>query len=476
MNKKLRKIIPLLTGLVLLTAGSALTVQGENDRTIDVSLFKLNLPDNWNYDPDDISDYEYSCSASIFEGDDESSSEREISIKASEESAYSFRGYLKSYKIDVRDYADGNVEKVTYGDVEYVRSTDGSSRIYYTYRHVPSGITYRISLYGEETDSTMDVLNNLELKLEDTGNVEAPYPWDGTPFTPAPQSIAVGDYTVTPEYIPFSVSQNGFEIMRHQFAISGDRMYHQLNNTLETYEYTGSTLNLLSSDTMDEQGMDLFTDTDGKLYISRNGGKGIVMKDGQTILETGTSGYLSVHPSGAWGITSYLGYDTEKVTFQDGSVLTEPWILTSMNDDEARTGIFKFVSLVEISNDHIMVYGRLAGDDTPSKIAVYDLDGNQQLLLGGDLQEDPAYFGSLTGIAETANGYIAADGNMREFYFWSKDGTLLAEVDCYDMFGTRYPWIEDMKVAEDGSVMVLMTQDRDDDSASELMVFRLTGF
>ena len=35
---------------------------------------------------------------------------------------------------------------------------------------------------------------------------------------------------------------------------------------------------------------------------------------------------------------------------------------------------------------------------------------------------------------------------------------------------------EDMKVAEDGSVMVLMTQDRDDDSASELMVFRLTGF
>lgn len=55
--------------------------------------------------------------------------------------------------------------------------------------------------------------------------------------------------------------------MRHQFALSGDLMYHQLNNTLETYEYTGSTLNLLSSDTMDEQGMDLFTDTDGKLIF-----------------------------------------------------------------------------------------------------------------------------------------------------------------------------------------------------------------
>ena len=103
------------------------------------------------------------------------------------------------------------MEKVTYGDVEYVRSTDGSSRIYYTYRHVPSGITYRISLYGEETDSTRDVLNNLELKLEDTGNVESPYPWEGTPYEPTLQNVAVGDFTIVPEYIPFNASQAGFE-------------------------------------------------------------------------------------------------------------------------------------------------------------------------------------------------------------------------------------------------------------------------
>ena len=48
-----------MTGLVLLTASSALTVHGESDNTIDVTLFKLNLPDDWSYDPNDISDYEY---------------------------------------------------------------------------------------------------------------------------------------------------------------------------------------------------------------------------------------------------------------------------------------------------------------------------------------------------------------------------------------------------------------------------------
>ena len=123
-----------------------------------------------------------------------------------------------------------------------------------------------------------------------------------------------------------------------------------------------------------------------------------------------------------------------------------------------------------------MVHGRLAGEDTPTKIAVYDLDGNQQLLLGGDQSGDPAHIGSISGIAETANGYVAADGNMRELYFWSKDGTLLGEIDCQEFFGTSYPWIEDVKVTDDGSLMLLMTQKRDDNSASELMVFRLAGF
>ena len=138
--------------------------------------------------------------------------------------------------------------------------------------------------------------------------------------------------------------------------------------------------------------------------------------------------------------------------------------------------VFSIYQSDEISNDHIMVCGRLAGDDAPTKIAIYDLDGNQLLLLGGEQSGDPAHIGSITGIAETANGYVAADGNMREFYFWTKDGTLLGEVECSEFFGTSYPWIEDMKVAEDGSLMLLMTQRRDDESASELMVFRLSGF
>ena len=81
MRKKIWKILPLVTGLVLLTASSTLTVHGESDNTIDVTLFKLNLPDDWSYDPNDISDYEYTCSVSVFEGADKDSSQNDFTIK-----------------------------------------------------------------------------------------------------------------------------------------------------------------------------------------------------------------------------------------------------------------------------------------------------------------------------------------------------------------------------------------------------------
>lgn len=476
MRKKLWTIFPLLIGLVLLTAGSTFTVYGENDNTIDVALFKLNLPDDWSYNPDDISDYEHSCSVKVFKGTDKDNSENNITIRATKEKSYAFRKHLLDSDIDLHDYKDGAIEKTILGGVDYMRITDNFKRTYYIYRHEPSGITYNITLSGEENDSSKNVFNNLDLKLEDRGNVEAPYPWDGTPYTPNLQSVTVGDYTITPEYIPFNVSQAGFEIMYHRFALSGDRMYHQLYNTLETYEYTGNSLNLLSSDIMNEKGNDLSADTNGKLYVSLSAKKGIVIKDEQTTTEHDISGNLTMHPSGAWGLAYSYSNDTEKIIFQDGTILKEPWILTSMDDDKARTGIFKQVSLIEIGNEHIMVYGCLVGDDAPYKIAVYDQDGNQQLLLGRDPSNDSASFGYITGVAETSNGYIATDGNARVLYFWSKDGTLLGKIQCSDIFGTSYPWLEDMKVADDGSAMLLMTQKREDESASELMVFRLTGF
>lgn len=40
-----------------------------------------------------------------------------------------------------------------------------------------------------------------------------------------------------------------------------------------------------------------------------------------------------------------------------------------------------------------------------------------------------------------------------------------------DIFGVSYPWLEDMQLLDDGSLLIMVTQERDDGSANELMFF-----
>ena len=65
---------------------------------------------------------------------------------------------------------------------------------------------------------------------------------------------------------------------------------------------------------------------------------------------------------------------------------------------------------------------------------------------------------------------------MREIVLWSADGTWLGAVDDWDLFGTDYPWLAAADMAEDGSILVVMSETREDESADEVLVFKLSGF
>ena len=131
---------------------------------------------------------------------------------------------------------------------------------------------------------------------------------------------------------------------------------------------------------------------------------------------------------------------------------------------------------VEISNQHILVAGKIAAEEDNTKIIVYDYEGNQLMELGGADISDPDKLGSITGMAETENGFVAIDGNMRSIQFWDKEGVHVGVVRTEDIFGTDYPWLEDMQLLDDGAVLIMATQEREDGSANELMLFKLTGF
>mgnify|MGYP000243656179 CR=1 FL=1 len=134
---------------MLLTASSALTVHGESDNTIDVTLFKLNLPDDWSYDPNDISDYEYTCSVSVFEGADKDNSQNDFTIKANEESSYSFRKYLQT-SISIFMTMQTALLKKQPLAMWIIYEPQTIDRIYYIIVTEPSGVTYKVIISGEE--------------------------------------------------------------------------------------------------------------------------------------------------------------------------------------------------------------------------------------------------------------------------------------------------------------------------------------
>lgn len=65
---------------------------------------------------------------------------------------------------------------------------------------------------------------------------------------------------------------------------------------------------------------------------------------------------------------------------------------------------------------------------------------------------------------------------MRSVVLWNTDGAFIGEIDDGDLFGTDYPWLCAADLQPDGSIVLLLTEDRDDNSAMELVAFRLTGF
>lgn len=169
-----------------------------------------------------------------------------------------------------------------------------------------------------------------------------------------------------------------------------------------------------------------------------------------------------MHPSGTWGISWFSSSECEKITLSGGAVKTEPIVFKEVD----------LISHLLIDENHIYVTGS-AADESGHKIFVYDTNGALQLTLA---DSDGSGMGSVTFVTETANGYLALDGNMREVVLWTKDGAYIGEADDSDLFGTSYPWFCGGAKLAIGSILAIMTEDRADESAMELVAFKLSGF
>ena len=201
---------------------------------------------------------------------------------------------------------------------------------------------------------------------------------------------------------------------------------------------------------------------DGALWLSGFMNDVIVLKDGDVIATYQELDDVVMHPSGTWGLNYFTENTCQKVTFAGDTYTTQDMIFEELDS----------IVYMTISDDTIFVCG-YAADESGHKAFVYDTQGALKATL---CDEDGEGLGSITYITKTQNGYLGFDGNMRTVVLWDAQGNWVAEAEDGELFETNYPWFCSTTMLDDGSLLTVMTDERADRSATELIAFRVSGF
>lgn len=287
--------------------------------------------------------------------------------------------------------------------------------------------------------------------------------WEGEPFSREPISATVDDITLDSTWIPIKEECiRTRETFNHRLAVAGDKAYILTAGVLKQFAYDGKTLTFEKDIELEEEYSEIQGTTDGSVWLSGHMRTLLVLKDGeQTATYEGTN-KVAMHPSGKWGIDWFSSAECEKVTFENGEMTS-----TALTFPEV-----SIISNLDVDENYIYVCGS-AVEDNAHTIFVYNENGELQKTLS---KPEDGFLGSITFMHHTDNGFIGLDGNMRWVSFWDKDSKPLGHIEDSDIFGTSYPWFCDAVMTDDGSVLAIMTEDRDDKSATELVAFNIKGF
>ena len=457
------------------SASSAVSGTGEADNRdtsgthLEMTLWDLYYPEGWQENEDHKGDSETS-SYSQLEYKQGENVLIYVNISATVEDCSGYRNFLHTADID--EYAlvaDKTVEQQNIGGVPCVFTETvswGEPVLTYMGRDTASGTTVTVSLSGEYSDPAADkLIRNLAFHLKDTGNTDYPWPWEGEAFSADREhSKMIADTTIHSVWVPFEEPLLAYDIFSGRMAAVGDRLYILLDHVL--YEYTlGDTLTLKSTMKLDDEYEEISADQNGNLYLAGFMSPMLTVKDGQILASNDDIDNAVIHSSGTWGLSWFFGSEPEKVVFNGSKASKEAWPAFSNES----------INTVSLSDNHIFIAGE--DPDTQNEaIWVLDTEGNQQMELGNQEFGGEQSLGSITHIQETANGFIGLDGNMRNLLFWKSDGSFLGSAKDGELFGTNYPWISTAARLPDGSILVGMTEDRADKSATEFIVYRVSGF
>ena len=444
------------------------TPSSDSDAGIETSLFTVNCNGDWINIEDEFEDEEDYCSAvlQILDPEDEEYYLIEATVEVSIEEPYDFREDLVYYGFNQYEYKENNAyETVKIGGVDLLKYDDGDDTLIYFNRVEGANANVCVEFDAVDiNDSRIQaLLDGITFNLEDIGNVDGPWEWEGEKFFADDTSVTAGAFTVSTQFVPFEAPVTTFETFNHSVAAIGDSVYVLIDGELNVCQYNGSQLVFVEKIELPEDDYDRIEATaDGALWVSGGMNDVLQIKDGTVAATYEDIDNLAIHPSGTWGVDFFTSNECNIVNFSGNTFTATPVVFK-----EADT-----IMHLCVDENNIYVCAS-AADDSGHKVFIYNKAGVLQKTL---CDADGEGLGSVTFVTQTANGYIAFDGNMRDVLLWDNNGTFIEEISDGDLFATDYPWFCDSAVLDDGSIITIITDERQDRSATELVAFIVKGF
>ena len=439
-------------------------------KKIETQLVTVTYDDKvWEYDEENATDTEDKTNLKfkIMDGEDVAC---QVEVYAGITDCLSFRDNLFEYGIDEKEYADGKVETTNVGGVECIKYESGTTRIFEG-RDVAAGETVFVkATYDCDNENVQALIDGVEYKITDVGNTDYPWYWEGEPYDTDSTTNTVGDLTLTTNFQKMDEPFITHETFNQEIAVTDSKVYILENDYIRAYDLAETGLSFNAEYALDGKYSSMNSTDDGRIFLSSNGKDLIEWKDGETVTTyTGAKKEYDISPDGTWGVGYFVSPDDCEIInlSSDGTFTSSP---VSFSD-------IKSISQVNLSNDKIFVCGSPSDEslDASSIVAVYNKDGSLNTILTISKDEESVGVGSITYVVDAPNGYFAMDGNMRTTPYWSKDGTYQGRLEDSDLFGTNYPWFSS-STYHNGSLYTVMTEQRADKSAKEVLVFQINGF
>ncbi|MBQ8784012.1 MAG: hypothetical protein IJZ57_09635 [Clostridia bacterium] len=444
------------------------TKQPSGNADITASFFEIKLSEGWiNIEEDFKNEEEYAKAVlQVLDPEDNEYYLVEATISVEIDEPYDFREDLVDYGFNQYEYEVNKAyETVEIGGVNLLKYDDGEETLVYFNRI--EGANASVYIKFDATDikdaHIQALLDGITFNIKDIGNEDGPWEWEGKPFSAEPASAQAGSLTVSSTFVPFEKPVTTFETFDHSVAAIGDRVYVLVDGELSECHYDGSVLAFVQPIELPEDDYERVEATaDGTLWVSGGMNDILCIKDGKTVATYEDIDNFAIHPSGKWGVDFFTSNECEILTFSGNTYTSKPVVFK-----EADT-----IMQLCIDENNIYVCAN-AADDSGHKIFVYNKDGKLQKTL---CDAEGEGLGSVTFVTQTSNGYIAFDGNMRDVLLWDNSGKFIAEISDGDIFSTNYPWFCDATVLSDGSIFTIMTDEREDKSATEVVAFIVKGF